>query len=175
MNSGSLESLKYSTRCGFRPNADQIRPTQVSGETPAALAIERVDQRVASLSLASKVLTTICLTLSSLILRGAPGRGSSKGPSRRSAMKRRRHLPTFALLKPRRVATDSFEGWSLAAHDSTILVRSANACAALRGLLKRSGAIRSSSLSSSGAFGLPRRRAASVGVLAIRHRSHLYG
>jgi len=43
---------------------------------PVALAIERVDQCVASSGVSSRVLTTKRSTLSSLIERGTPGRGS---------------------------------------------------------------------------------------------------
>lgn len=47
MNSGSVESLKLSVRCGCRPKARQIRPT-VLWLRPLAFAIERVLQCVAS-------------------------------------------------------------------------------------------------------------------------------
>ena len=43
MNSGSLESLKPSTRCGWRPKARQIRPT-LAWLKPQRLAIARVLQ-----------------------------------------------------------------------------------------------------------------------------------
>src|SRR5205807_10275477 len=42
----------------------------------------------------SSVRTTTCSTCSSVIVRGAPGRGSSYKPSSRSCNKRLRHLPT---------------------------------------------------------------------------------
>ena len=71
--SGSLESLKVSTRCGFRPKARQMRQTAV-WLSPVALASERVLQCVASAGVASRVVVTACSTCSSVILRGAPGR-----------------------------------------------------------------------------------------------------
>src|SRR5829696_949877 len=44
-NSGSLESLNVSWRCGCSPNARQIRDTAVC-VSPTSLDIERVDQCV---------------------------------------------------------------------------------------------------------------------------------
>lgn len=46
-NSRSLDSLKVSVRCGCKPNAFHIRRTVVC-DWPAAAAIERIDQWVAS-------------------------------------------------------------------------------------------------------------------------------
>ena len=46
-NSGSLESLKVSLRWGCKPKAVQIRRIVV-WESPVSLAIERIDQWVAS-------------------------------------------------------------------------------------------------------------------------------
>jgi hypothetical protein len=51
-NSGSVESLKVSTRCGFRAKARQMRQTAV-WLNPVALASERVLQCVASGGMAS--------------------------------------------------------------------------------------------------------------------------
>ena len=53
-NSGSLESLKVSERCGCRPNAVQIRRIVVC-ENPACAAIERIDQCGASLGVERSV------------------------------------------------------------------------------------------------------------------------
>ena len=83
MNSGSRDSLKVSQRCGFRPNARQMRLT-VAALSPHALAIERVLQCVAPAGIVSKVCTTTRSTSSSPIVRGAPGRGSSSKPSQPS-------------------------------------------------------------------------------------------
>ena len=56
-NSGPVESLKVSTRCGFRPKARQMRQTAV-WLSPAALASERLLQCVASAGAASRVVVT---------------------------------------------------------------------------------------------------------------------
>jgi hypothetical protein len=45
MNKGSVDSFHVCTTCGFSPNVRQIRET-VDCETPAVLAIDRVDQCV---------------------------------------------------------------------------------------------------------------------------------
>lgn len=91
VNSGSVVSLKGSARCGCSPKARQIRETAV-WERPTSRAIERVDQWVASFGIDSSVLTTTSSTLSSEIVRGRPGRGSSSSPSQRCSVKRPRHL-----------------------------------------------------------------------------------
>ena len=56
-NSGSVESLKVSTRCGFKAKARQMRQTAV-WLSPVALASERVLQCVASAGVASRVVVT---------------------------------------------------------------------------------------------------------------------
>ena len=53
-NSGSLESLKVSQRCGWRPKAVQILRIVVC-EKPIAVAIERIDQCVASVGVERSV------------------------------------------------------------------------------------------------------------------------
>ena len=53
-NSGSLESLKVSERCDCRPKADQILRI-VGWEKPVAVAIERIDQCVASVGVERNV------------------------------------------------------------------------------------------------------------------------
>jgi hypothetical protein len=123
MNWGSGDSLKLSTRWGLSPKLRQIRLTAL-WDMPAALAIERVDQWVASSGVSSSVLTTTLSTSSSLMLRGAPGRGSSWSPSRRRSPKRRRHLPTVAWFNPSRSATDVLSAPS--AHASTMRHRIAS-------------------------------------------------
>jgi hypothetical protein len=50
---------------------------------PAALAMDRVDQWVASVGVCSNVATINASTSSSVIERGTPGRGSSCSPSKR--------------------------------------------------------------------------------------------
>ena len=78
-NSGSLESLNVSARCGFRAKARQMRQTAV-WLRPVALASERVLQWVASAGVASSVVVTARSTCSSVILRGAPGAGGERLP-----------------------------------------------------------------------------------------------
>jgi hypothetical protein len=60
----------------------------------AGLAVERVDQWVASMGLLSRVRAMTASTGASLILRGWPRRGSSSRPSTPRATKRSRHLLT---------------------------------------------------------------------------------
>jgi hypothetical protein len=70
-----VDNLKLSARCGCSPKARQIKLIDI-WLIPIALAIERVDQCVASFGFCSKVFKITDSTLSSVILRGAPGRGS---------------------------------------------------------------------------------------------------
>ena len=60
-NSGSLESLKVSERCGCKPKAPQMRQIVVC-ERPLSLAIERNDQWVASAGVALSVRSTTLAT-----------------------------------------------------------------------------------------------------------------
>ena len=80
--SGSGETLKASSRQGFRPKARQISDT-VWRLIPCFFARPLVDQCVASDGVDSKVSTTTASTMSSPMLRAAPGRGASTSPSRR--------------------------------------------------------------------------------------------
>ena len=75
-NSGSVESLKVSTRCGCSPKARQMR-WMVEGAWPTAVAIERRLQCVAPGGRVSSVRRIVSAIASSPIRRGAPGRGSS--------------------------------------------------------------------------------------------------
>lgn len=94
MNCGSVDNLKSSIRCGLSPNVRQIRDTAV-WFNPTLAAIDRVDHCVApSGGDSSNVATITASTISSVILRGCPGRGSSTSPSKRFSAKRVRHLPT---------------------------------------------------------------------------------
>src|SRR6516225_1136231 len=92
-NSGSVESLKVSRRCGCSPKARQIRPT-LDVEMPECRAMLRVLQCVAPDGRLSNVCTMTLSSVASSILRGTPGRGSSSSPSRPRSAKRRRHFPT---------------------------------------------------------------------------------
>ena len=76
-----------SWRCGWSPNARQIRDTAVC-VSPTSLAIDRVDQCVASFGVLSSVLVITASTCSSVIVRGRPGRGSSVSPSSRCSANR---------------------------------------------------------------------------------------
>ena len=75
-NSGSVESLKVSMRCGCRPKARQMRCT-VEGAWPISLAMVRRLQCVRPFGRVSSVLRIVLAISSSPISRGAPGRGSS--------------------------------------------------------------------------------------------------
>ena len=77
VNSGSLESLNPSSRCGFNPNAFQIRPT-VDFDSPDFSAIFARDQCVAFFGVDSNESTMTCSTRSTLISTGLPGLGSSR-------------------------------------------------------------------------------------------------
>lgn len=68
----------------------------VEVESPQALAIPRELQWVASSGRVSSVATITASMRASSIVRGAPGRGSSRSPSSLCAAKRWRHLPTVA-------------------------------------------------------------------------------
>ena len=56
MKSGSDDSLNVSTRWGFNPKARQMRLT-ADWDIPVVLAMDRVDQWVASFGFSSKVVT----------------------------------------------------------------------------------------------------------------------
>src|SRR6185437_674428 len=113
---------------------------------PTALAIERKLQWVASRGVVSSVRRTISATSSSPIWRGAPGRGSSKRPSRRRSAKRRRHLPTVLGDAPRRVQMSLFSTPSAAS--KTIRARWARPCAVFRRAAKLPSSRRSLSVKS---------------------------
>ena len=81
-NSGSVESLNPSTRCGLRSNRRQIRPI-VDGDRPTRRHRRpRPVRRVRPASPPASP-TTTSSTLSNRIDGGRPGRGSSTNPSRR--------------------------------------------------------------------------------------------
>jgi hypothetical protein len=102
-NSGSVDSLKVSPRCGCSPKARRTRPT-VATERPLALAMERRLPWRAPSGTAARVRSTRAATCSSPIFRGAPGLGSSSRPPLRSRAKRSRHLPTVGFDTPSSVA-----------------------------------------------------------------------
>ena len=67
-------------------------------DSPLALAIMRLLQCVAARGFSCSVLAITRSTCASLMVRGAPGRGSSSSPSSRRATKRPRHLPTVCVV-----------------------------------------------------------------------------
>jgi hypothetical protein len=152
MKSGSDDSLNVSTRWGFKPKARQIRLI-ADWDMPVVLAIDRVDQCVASSGFSCSVLTTTTSTSSSVTVRGDPGRGSSTSPSSRLATNRLRHLPTVASATPRRAATSRLVGPS--AQASTIFDRNARDWGLFGRRAHRSSVSCSSSVSTSGFFGRP--------------------
>ena len=80
MNSGSVDSLKVSARCGLSSNVRQIRPI-VDFDSPDRLAIDARDQCVAFFGVSSSVATTTASTCSTRDRRRRdPGRGSSTSP-----------------------------------------------------------------------------------------------
>jgi hypothetical protein len=149
--------LKVPVRCGLSRNAFQIRPT-VDFDSPDRLAIDARDQCVASLGVSSSVATTTASTCSSVIVRGAPERGSSTSPSNRRATNRDRHLPTVGSDTPSSLATCLLV--APVAQASTIRHRNANAWELLARRDQRSSVWRSSSVKINGALGRP--------VLALR-------
>ena len=94
----------FSAVWGFSPKEFQTRTIALS-DKPTAWAMPRVLQWVAALGFSSRVLVTTSSPLAMVIVRGAPGRGSSASPSRRSSRKRFSHLPTVAMLTRSRAAT----------------------------------------------------------------------
>jgi hypothetical protein len=154
MNWGSVDSFQVCTRCGLRPKARQILEMAV-WLSPVTLAIDRVDQWVSWLGGgSSRVLVSTCSTWVSVIVRGRPGRGSSARPSSRWRTNRPRHLVTVWGQMPSCSAT----AWLVlpSAQASTILQRSARAWELLARRAQRCRVWRSSSVSTSGVFGLPR-------------------
>jgi hypothetical protein len=124
MKSGSFESLNVSVRCGCRAKARQMRWT-VLRLSPHAVAIDRVLQWLASEGVVSSVWVSTRSTSTSVIVRGAPGRGSSSKPSSRVARKRARHFPTVCFVSRNRRA--SAVCVSPAAQPSTMRARCASA------------------------------------------------
>src|SRR3954453_21069888 len=72
-NSGSVDSLNVSTRCGLSSNLRQIRPI-VDFDNPLRLAIDARDQCVAFVGVCSNVATTTSSIWSTLIDGARPGR-----------------------------------------------------------------------------------------------------
>ena len=135
---GSSDSLNVSLRCGLRPNARQTRPT-VNALNPQAVAIDSrlhyaARQRLQSADDALHIVETV---------RGAPGRGSSRRPSKPSSRNRRLHFPTVVRVVRSMLATC----WPLSS--SALLrmmrARNASACAVFLRHTQRSSSLRCSS------------------------------
>jgi hypothetical protein len=95
------------------------------------VAMDRVDQCVSFFGgFCSRVAVITRSTCSSVIVRGAPGRGSSVNPSTRSRTNRDRHLRTVSRDTAKLAATSVFD--RPCAHSNTIRDRNANACAVVR-------------------------------------------
>jgi hypothetical protein len=134
---GSVESLKVSTRCGCSENAFQMRCT-VDGASPEALAMPRELQCVRPVGNVSSVAVTTSAIFSSLTVRGAPERGSSSRPSRRRSANRLRQVVTVTRVMPSRSAIARLLMPSAAS--STISARTASPRATFR---RRSRAVSS--------------------------------
>jgi len=152
-NSGSVESLKLSARCGLRPKSFQIRPI-VDRDRPDLAAIEDCDQCVALRGFDSSVATITSSTWSRLTDEGRPGRSSSTSPSRRRSMNRRRHLPTVGCEHPKSAATCLLLTPGVA-QARTIRDRNASACDDVARRAHRCNWARSSPVNVSSAFGRP--------------------
>jgi hypothetical protein len=157
-NSGSLERLKVSCRCGCSPKARQIRDTAVC-DRPASRAIERVLQCVAVSGTLSSVLAITASTRASSIVRGAPGRGASSSPSSRCSTNRARYFDTVCGVTRCRLATTLLS--MPEAQARTMRARSANACDVFRRRVSAVSGSCSPWLNTSSALGLPRIAASS--------------
>ena len=119
---------------------------------PAALAIDRVLQWVSPGGVDSSVFTRIASTASSVIVRGAPTRGSSYNPAKRRATNWLRHLATVVfVVRSRRATTVS----DASTHASTIRARKASARLTRARFVSRTNARRSSSVTTTSARGRP--------------------
>lgn len=103
-NWGSLENLKFSTRCRCRPNACQVRTTAVC-DSAVFRAMRRLLHCVPFSGIDSRVCVTTASICPSVTDRGAPGRGSSNKRSNRFTRNRSRHLQTVTAARCSRFAT----------------------------------------------------------------------
>ncbi len=139
----------------------------VVGLMPVCFAIARTLQCVASRGVLSNLWATTRSTSSSLILHGAPGRGSPKNPLRPRSMERWRHFPTHCLDTPSFSATSIFS--TPDAQSRTMRARVARACAVLRRSIHASRHFRSLGETISRAFGRP---IAMLSLLNSRDNTH---
>ncbi len=142
-NKGSLDSFQESCLCGANPNARHTRET-IDWLKPRCSAIDRVDHCVASRGTVSSVAVINSSIRASSTMRGRPGRGSSRRPSRRSTANRLRHLVTIPRVTPNsRAICVLLESPSQA---RTMRERNAKACALLGRRTHACNCSRSSSL-----------------------------
>src|SRR5262245_30158299 len=160
---GSADSLNVSVRWGCSAKARQMRCTALR-LSPLAVAIDRVLQWVASAGVVSRVRVITASTCASLIVRGAPGRGSSRSPSRRRLRNRARHLPTVCLVSRSSRATIVLV--LPAAHSRISRARCATACAVFGRRAHCSRTSRSARVNVRGGIGRPVR----TGVLLSLQR-----
>src|SRR5262249_7375941 len=158
MKSGSADSLKVSVRWGCSAKAPQIRCTALRLR-PLACAIDRVLQCVASAGVVSRVRVSTRSTCASVIVRGAPGRGSSRSPSSRRLRNRVRPLPTVCFVSRNSCATTVFV--FPAAQPKMRRARWATAWAVFARRAQRSSVSRSVGVTVRGEIGRPVR----IGVL----------
>ena len=142
-NSGSLDSFHESCLCGANPNARHTRET-IDWLNPRWVAIDRVDQCVASAGVVSSVAVINASICASPTTGGRPGRGSSSRPSQRCSTKRLRHRCTVVREIPIRAAMSELDSPSAAAN--TIRDRNANPAALVRRRAHPSNSARSASV-----------------------------
>src|SRR5579863_1849389 len=118
----------------------------VETDRPLARAIPRELQCVALSGRLSSVWVITASIRRSSTVRGVPERGSSRKPSSRSDRKRRRHLLTVTGSIPSCAATSLL--CRPDAQPSTILARSAKACAVFRRFANDSSSVRSEAVTS---------------------------
>ena len=116
-------------------------------------AIARVLQCVASRGVRSSVRTITRSTSASVILRGAPGRGSSSNPGNRFRTKRCRQRPTVCRVTPAVAAISPLV--LVDAHASTRRARWARPCAVVGRRAHCSSVCRSSAVSTTSGVGRP--------------------
>ena len=125
----------------------------VGAESRACLAMVRTVQWVPSFGWVARVLRTKWATFSSETERGRPGRNSSCSPRNPCLRKRWRHMETDCWLRSSLSAMALFAIPSAA--KSTRRARITNPCGNERDLATAFNCNRSSSASTSGAFGRP--------------------
>ena len=164
-NSGSVDSLKVSCRCGLRSNSLPDPPDGRLATAPMRAAIDARDQCVALPASAPASPRSPPRPGPDRIDGGRPGRGLVDQPVQPAL-----HEPAPATCPPSRLRHPSFAATCLlaspSAHASTIRDRNANACDDFARRAHRTNCARSSSVNTNSAFGRP--------VLAIHRSLDLY-